>query len=392
MFGSNSLSLPATFAHEHRPLRLTSESARPQPIGECRHPLLHASAHSQQCSCQSFHHNRSAPGNICECGHQACYHVHDTVGDKKQSSEVFNVILEKLAAKVKRLEETIQNERGNRETALQRERQLWEREVRILREALAAFYQSEKEVLRKLHETEDKIQCNGDEQVRLRDRVVALDDTTISMEKRLEELEGVRAKRRRLGRSGQVQHEEATINGHASPDTMRRVSSSIDERSIHTPSSRALSPNALVPSLPELEEPRSSGILNMVELPRPATLHASQHQSSNQEEPRSSGFLNLELAERLGRKTSSDQTQVVPQHTTGTASSHDGASPPGYANSNPDVPKASWTPPKTESTKDSTISVMVLPVNGSPRKRKHYLDHVALDVLADVTVASPLIH
>jgi hypothetical protein len=35
---------------------------------------------------------------------------------------------------------------------------------------------------------------------------------------------------------------------------------------------------------------------------------------------------------------------------------------------------------------------MILPENLSPRKRKHHLDHIALDVLADVTVASPLIH
>ncbi len=44
------------------------------------------------------------------------------------------------------------------------------------------------------------------------------------------------------------------------------------------------------------------------------------------------------------------------------------------------------------SAKLPAIEVMVLPANTSPRKRKHPLDHLALDVLADVTVASPLIH
>ncbi|EXJ83865.1 hypothetical protein A1O1_07493 [Capronia coronata CBS 617.96] len=386
MFGSNSLSLPATFAHEHRPLRLTSENARPQPTGECRYLLLHPSAPNQQCSCQSFHHNRGAPGNICECGHQACYHVHDTINDKKPA---LNAILEKLSDKIKRLEETIQSERGNRETALQRERQMWEREVRILREALAPFYQGEKEMLRRLHEIENRVGSNYDEQVRLRDRVVAVDDAAWSMEKRLEELEGVRSKRRRLGANHVP--EGPTQNGHSSPDTMRRVSSSVDEKSIHTPSSRALSPNGHAPAPPEAEEARSSGILNLVELPRPTSLSTSQHLSPAQEEPRSSGFLNLDLAERLGQKAKSDQAQVA-LHSTGALPPQDQPSPPGYANSDPGVTKFSRTPSKADSGKEPAVNVVVLPVTGSPRKRKHHFDHLALDVLADVTVASPLIH
>ncbi|EXJ79908.1 hypothetical protein A1O3_08193 [Capronia epimyces CBS 606.96] len=387
MFAPNSLSLPATFAHEHRPLRLTSESARPLPTGECRYPS-HPSTPNQQCSCQSFHHNRSAPGNICDCGHQACYHVHDTTIDKKQT---LDTILEKQGDKIKRLEETIQNERGNRETALQRERQMWEREVRILREALARFYQSEKEMFKKLHDIEDKVESNYDEQLRLRDRVVAADDAAISTEKRLEELEGGRAKRRRLGLRTQAP-EEPTQNGHTSPDTMRRVSSSVDERSVHTPSSRALSPNSLAPVLPEAEEPRSSGILNLVELPRPTSLNTSQRQPTAQEEPRSSGFLNLDLAERHGQKAFSDHAPAGLHHAARTTSPHHEPSPPSYANSDPGVLRPGRTPPKVESGKEPVINVMVLPVDGSPRKRKHPLDHIALDVLADVTMASPLIH
>ena len=391
MFGSNALSLPPTFAHEHRPLRLTSESARPQPTGECRYSLPHPSAQNQRCSCQSFHHNRSAPGNICECGHQACYHVHETNNEKQQSPETYNAILEK----VKRLEETIQNERGNRENALHRERQMWEREVRILREALAPFYNSEKEMRRKLIDIEDRLEGNYDDQLRLKGRVDSIDEATMLLEKRVDEMEGARSKRRRVGRN-QV-HEETLQNGYVSPDTMRRVSSSIDERSnsIHTPSSRALSPNGVATATTEHEEPRSSGILNLVEMPRPTPpFNVSQRLSPAQEEARSSGFLTLDLAERLSQKSGSDHGQVVGQSIARITPPQDRPSPPSYSRSNPDipVPRASRTPPENLSTKLPIIDVMVLPDNISPRKRKHHLDHIALDVLADVSVTRPLIH
>lgn len=397
MLQSGALSLPTTFAHEHRPLRLTSENARPQPAGECQYVLLHPPAQGQRCSCQSFHHNRSAPGNICECGHQACYHVHEMKNDKHP--DPLHAVVEKFGImfdKVRRLEETIQNERANRETALQRERQMWEREVRILREALAPFYHSEKEMRRKLIDLEDKVEGHFDEQVRLRDRILAVDDVTMSMEKRVEELEGLRSKRRRVGR---IQNpEEPPQVGYISPDpaTVRRVSSSIDERSVHTPSSRALSPNGAASSAPsEAEEPRSSGILNLVaEPPRPIPFSTLPPRlSPPQEEPRSSGFLTLEMPKRQIHQAASDQAARIALHQAARITPpQDRPSPTSSATSNVDGSQAARTPPESISTKLPVIDVMVLPVNTSPRKRKHNLTHLALDVLADVTVASPLIH
>ncbi|KIX09942.1 uncharacterized protein Z518_01023 [Rhinocladiella mackenziei CBS 650.93] len=272
---------------------------------------------------------------------------------------------------------------------------MWEREVRILREALAPFYQLEKEMRRKVIDIEDRLEGNYDEHVRLRERVVTVDDVTMSLEKKVEELEGLRSKRRRVGRNNQVR-EEPSQNGYVSPDTnaMRRVSSSVDERSVHTPSSRALSPNGVAPAAPEPEEPRSSGILNLAEIPRPTNFNMSQRLSPALEEPRSSGFLTLDLAERLSQKAASDHGQPTLQQAARITPPQDRPSPPGYAKSNPDVSRASRTPPETQvvSSKAPQIDVMVLPVNTSPRKRKHHVDHIALDVLADVTVASPLIH
>ncbi|EXJ72360.1 uncharacterized protein A1O5_04864 [Cladophialophora psammophila CBS 110553] len=312
-----------------------------------------------------------------------------------------NAVLDKINVvfdKVKRLEETIQNERSNRDSALQRERQMWEREVRILREALAPFYQSEKEMRRRIVDIEDRVEGNYDEHVRLRDRVVAVDDATMSVEKRVEELEDFRFKRRRLGRNNT--QDQPSQNGYVSsdPDNFRRVSSSVDGGSVRTPSSRALSPNGTAPApAPEPEEPRSSGILNLVaEMPRPGPFaNLPQRLSPPQEEARSSGFLTLDLGERLKERPASEQ--VAAQVTIHSASRftppQERPSPSSSAKSNPDVPAtATRTPPKLLNTKLPVIDVMVLPGNISPRKRKHHVDHIALDVLADVTVASPLIH
>lgn len=390
MFGSNTLSLPPPFAHEHHPLRLTSDTPRPQPAGGCRYVLTHPSAQNQHCSCQSFHHNRTAPGNICECGHQACFHVHDV---EKQHSEALNAIIEKLGEKIKRLEQTIQSERGNREAALSRERQLREGDTRILREALAPFYQNEKEMHRKILELESKLETHNDEQARLRERVSTVDDANVALEKRVEELEGLRSKKRRVGRAHG--HDKAPLqNGHVSTDTMgaRRVSSSIDERSAHTPSSRALSPNGTGSTTTDPEEARSSGILNLVEMPRSAPFNMPQRLSPSQEEPRSSGFLTLDHAGRPAQ-TASEQAQTVDlHHAARITPPQDRTSPPVYVKSLPDVPRSAPTPPDTALKKVPMVDVMVLPVNTSPRKRKYHLDHIALDVLADVSMASPLIH
>jgi len=217
----------------------------------------------------------------------------------------------------------------------------------------------------------------------------------MTLEKRVEDLEGQRSKRRRVNRA-QGQEEPLTNGNMSSDNSVRRVSSSIDERSIHTPSSRALSPltNGSAPPQPEMEEARSSGILNLVELPRSMPFNFPPRLSPPQEEPRSSGILNLNPAERLMQKAASERGLEAAQRAIQTPP-QDRPSPPAsaYARSDQEIARASYTPPAvTQPTKLPLIDVMVLPpTSTSPRKRKHP-DHIALDVLADVSVASPLIH
>lgn len=347
--------------------------------------------------------------NICECGHEACYHVHEITAHQDQlpSAETSsppngtNALLDRI----KRLEETVQSEREIRDNALARERQLWEREVLVLREALVPFYKSEQDMRRKLVELEDRIEGNYDEHVRLKERVVALDDANMALERRVEDVEGSRSKRRRVGRPA-LSDDSTTPNGHVSPQLVR-ASPNTDDRSVHSTSSRALSPNGVVSPLVEREEPRSSGILNLVELPRTTQFILPPRRSPALEEPRSSGFLALDLAERLSSRRDGQPLPPPPPPQQPPPPTADGAphstpplmqehrSPPVYARSNPEISpetRPPSDPPFTHHPKSQANNVVVLPVNMSPRKRKYSVEHRALEVLADVSVASPLIH
>jgi hypothetical protein len=152
MFTPNALPAPSTFGRDYHPLRLTSDLPRPQPTGECRFILLHPTPKQQQCPCQSYHPDQASHG--CECGHQACYHVHtSSVPERGLQVDSFQAASQaSLHKRVKRLEEALHNEREIRDNAVLQERHAWEREVRILREALAPFYQTEQEMKKKLVE------------------------------------------------------------------------------------------------------------------------------------------------------------------------------------------------------------------------------------------------
>lgn len=290
-----------------------------------------------------------------------------------------------LLDKIKRVEETLQNERELRENSMNRERQAWEREVRTLREALARFYQSEQDMRRKLVEIEDRIEGNYDEQLRMKERLVAVDDASMTVERRLEDLETSRGKRRRI--SQQHLPEENQPNGQLTDDA-RRTSSNVDDRSIYSASSRALTPNGNISAIPESQEPRSSGILNLMDMPRSTPHAAPRRKSPPAHEPRSSGFLALDLAERFRKQTSEPVRDPSPPiHTVAPEYQY----PPPYARSNPDPSFERRSPAILRPVQNGLIAngMRMSPPDLSPRKRKHF---AALDVLADVSVASPLFH
>lgn len=294
MFPSSALPPPTTYGHEHRPLRLTSEPSRPQPQGGCH---FQSSSSSSQCLCQTYQHNRSLQGNTCDCGHSACYHA-QTSGERRLSPDR---IVSALVDKVRKLENVVVKEREARNNTLTRERQAWEREIRVLREALAPFYHSESDMRRRLAQLEDRLDSDHDEQARLKERVVAIDDASITLEKRIEDCEESRGSRKRKASLGQ---DTTGVMSPSSNYTYSSSSASSDVTSVSAQRSpQPPSPvNLPLPVYAVVDSPRSSGVLNLktgFALGQVYQRESLKHDFQIVEEPRSSGFLSINLAERL---------------------------------------------------------------------------------------------
>lgn len=255
-----------------------------------------------------------------------------------------------------------------------------EREVRLLRETLQPFYQHLEGTRLKVTELEDRVEANYDEHVRLRDRVVALDDSGMSMEKRIDDIEaeGSTLKRRRISRAvmngddrHQRQSDELSMShsSHISGPVTFAASRSISPTGQHITGHGTLEYGPMAAPA-EREGPRSSGILNLVQLSRTPPYHDLTSEMPSRrvsppreyEEPRSSGFLALDLAERLARR------------------GRGGAA--GYRASNMSAPPGALASPESSSGDDQM------------RKRKRDAATVgpmdALDVLANASAVSAM--
>lgn len=385
MFGPNPLPPPTSFGHEPRPLCLTAESARAQPQGGCH--FQHPSAQHQRCLCQTYQHNRLAPGNICDCGHSACYHSANNTEPRLPTDRVVSALVEK----VKKLEELVIKERETRNNLISRERQTWEKEVRILREALAPFYRSESEMRRKLLELEDKLDMTGDEAARLKLKVSTIDDINTALERHLAESEIAKCRKRKAS----LGHD---TNGVMSPDSNYTCSSSASDATSISLQRSSQPPSPKMPCPPPaaaMTSPRSSGVLNLTSGARydhthnVQSIHEAHRLPSPSSEPRSSGFLSIDLAERFRNQTIYPGPASHPTRPTINGMHHHKAA--GFA------PSGLPSPP------DHKISSGALPVSGllsedpypkqldvrSPKKLKQQnASMTGLELLANV--ATPL--
>ena len=381
MFTPSTLPPPPSYGRDPRPLRLTSELSRPQPQGGCHYQ---SSSHTgQKCLCQTYHHDRALPGNTCDCGHSACYHS-PTSTDRTISPDR---IVSALVDKVKKLEEVVIKERESRNNILTRERQIWEREARVLREALAPFYQSESDMKKKLTQLENRLNNNYDEQTRIKDRIVAIDDASITLRNRVERYELAQGNKKR---KASLSHE---MNGVLSPRSNYTYSSSSaasDTTSTSTQRSpQPCSPTDIpAPTLSTFDSPRSSGVLNLntdhiYGNPRQRVAHNKQNLGVNNE-PRSSGFLSIDLAERLRRQkiASSNNHGVLETKKTDIRShklnhvSHELPSPPPYKAGSGAMPLSSLLAPNNWTEPDRSAK----------RYKPETRGMMALEVLANVTV------
>lgn len=370
MFGSKALALPPPFAHETRQHRLETEPVRPQPSGQC-HFLTLQGAREQRCPCQGYQQNRGAPGNVCDCNHAACYHANAVIEERlalRDNGTGSGAGTSNLAERIRTLENTVRFEREIRENAMARERQAWEREIAILREALAPFYKTEQDMQRKLSELEDKLHASALEQTRLSDRMVMVESANLSLEDRMQGLPS-------SGTSADRRSNPAQISPH---DASGMYSGSESRTSV---SAESMSPKQVSHTLPEPESPRSSGILNLVEFPRPAApryvMPPRLSPPAELEEPRSSGFLALDVKEIVQRRSLTSTISSAQTHNSPRSS---------LTKSPPTVSGREVTPQSLP-----RVSPPHMYVRANGKKRKHQGELMALDVLADVSAASPVI-
>lgn len=212
---------------QHRPFHLTScprsisSAASVLPAGSCQFILLHPSIPGQRCSCQGFRRNESLPGALCECGHQACYHSYGNAAQPSpEDCAVPYASFLALMERIHRLEAQHEHDRRIWEEELKEERRARREDIRILREAMHAFYKfMEQDVPRKFDEVEDKIESVVDRQHQLQERMITVYDSTMALGDRVAELENEREYNQRVNKNRNEDEDE----NHESKSPRKRV-------------------------------------------------------------------------------------------------------------------------------------------------------------------------
>ncbi|KAI9812133.1 MAG: hypothetical protein M1827_004799 [Pycnora praestabilis] len=202
------LPLPPPRPHQQHTSRLQQQHQQRQrthqdpesqlPRGDCRFILLHPETTGQRCSCQGFWLNKSVPGSSCVCGHQACYHVPDLPSAESVSR---NDYLD-LAEKLRKLEQELEREKSEREE-----------EVKGVYRAIRGVYHNhgllQTLMSGRLVDFEDKVESVMDKAQGftdglkfVMDGLVRVDDASMDLETRVEEIrsgleDAPKAKRRR---------------------------------------------------------------------------------------------------------------------------------------------------------------------------------------------------
>lgn len=370
MFSPHTLPPPSTsFSHEHRPLRLTSETARSYPQGGCHYQQLQT-----PCMCQNFQHDRSAPGNLCDCGHSACYHSQTPDAGKVPAERSLSA----LKDQVKGLEDIILREKFIREDWLVSQREACENEMHLLRKALASAHGNGIEVKQALLTVETKLDRYHREHGKLRAQVEAMDRIGIALEKRVTCMEATTTRKRKA--SGSVDTADMT-----SPK-----STDVSSHSVTPPASCTRSPHGSSPAhaannaeaSPEASRPCHAPSGVVVDSGR-IVLNTEHQHPEDRGEPRSSGFLSINLTERVRRER--PLQCYLPIHAQSLSASSGGRTPSGTA----------WEIPPPHRSKAASLSLPALVCHDSELARKtgkRAKNFMALDILANATVARPLMH
>ncbi|EPE27735.1 hypothetical protein GLAREA_04526 [Glarea lozoyensis ATCC 20868] len=166
------------------------------PKGNCRYILLHPENSGIRCACVGFTLNRSIPGSLCDCGHQACFHL----TENKETSAGDKMEVEELKARVRMLEHELDKERrggggglvdrlSRLEELVDRNREEGASETKALYRGMEGIWHHIGLWNKRAPYYDDTIEGLVDDVHRMRNQLIEVDHASIRVEERVESLE-----------------------------------------------------------------------------------------------------------------------------------------------------------------------------------------------------------
>ncbi|KAF7948194.1 uncharacterized protein EAE97_003605 [Botrytis byssoidea] len=168
------------------------------PKGGCRFIILYPESKQLRCACVGFACNRSIPGSLCHCGHQAVYHNSDPESSSKEE-------LDALKLRIGTLEEELDRERRigkgglfdrliKLEELVEKENLEREVEMRSIHRGIGGLWQNVGLLNKRTPYYDDRIEGLVDDVHRIHARMIELDDASMKVEDRVDALENVSAR------------------------------------------------------------------------------------------------------------------------------------------------------------------------------------------------------
>lgn len=191
-------------------LSLTQADDAHFPQGQCRYILMQQEVKGHRCACANFSRNRALPGAVCDCGHQACFHLASfdapSPGQNRDEIQTLKQRLGVLEAQHRHPAPT-SSEQGDSssivlrlsqlEDTLDKNREDLHSEIKASYRNIAAAWQTIEQLQSQLRsfESTHRIQSEqlaraGKELQDLRNRNLELLETDEMLEERIEKLEG----------------------------------------------------------------------------------------------------------------------------------------------------------------------------------------------------------
>ncbi|KAM0167039.1 hypothetical protein ACHAQE_000958 [Botrytis cinerea] len=168
------------------------------PKGGCRFILLHPESKQLRCACVGFASNRSIPGSLCHCGHQAVYHNSDPECSGREELDALKLRIDTLEKELHRerrigrgglldrlvkLEELVEKENLEREV-----------EIRNIHRGIGGLWQNVGLLNKRTPYYDDRIEGLVDDVHRIHARMIELDDASMKVEDRVDTLENTSAR------------------------------------------------------------------------------------------------------------------------------------------------------------------------------------------------------